>query len=550
MEEEIIENLVGNQVSRAERLQRRLAALTEEEPKKYIRRKYKPSPQKKHPIDGRGQWRKVRRIRESEAEIEKNTWRLFNKQDILDHQKYNTKSFMDPDWRASKDDIEAMNQEEEEEISEEDGVSSRDEQLQDPVTRHQKLFESNLAPKIYQRKFKHPPPLEVRSDDDEEESEEEAKSYDSEEDNNSSETSISESQEEDSRYVKVSSVRQRYNNRRSNTAATFEKLKESKLGTTTSRRMPTKSLQAKLKKQHNSKVQARVAISRILKSQPQKFKELAIKAKNEKSIQSQPRTEGKSYTSISKTPKRKFITRHERMISRTYPKRRPCKVFDFDFDDQGRKVIEDLGLNYHFKINKIQMPSKKVAEKKESKIKDKKVTPKARSKSRTSSVAKLSKREPSNTHLKKAGRPLSKNENSRSKSKKANPISSKGNGIQKQARRPNKQQEVSGTTSPAKHGLGHLFDIKHSNLKPLSKKEKASISDEYLAIRKIAEKEDLKEKPWGKFKFAVKKDPAHKFVKRERSREAEKYTKGQPIVHNMKSFGNLGWVPYEDDYTN
>jgi hypothetical protein len=58
--------------------------------------------------------------------------------------------------------------------------------------------------------------------------------------------------------------------------------------------------------------------------------------------------------------------------------------------------------------------------------------------------------------------------------------------------------------------------------------------------------EDAKEKR-GKFRFAFKKgEKSAPKVPRERSREVEKYVKGQPIKHSCLALSNLSLLTYKD----
>jgi hypothetical protein len=542
-EPEIEENII----SRSERLRRRQAIQNQEQSKNY-QRKYKPSPEKKLPRDGRGQWRRMRKMRESEAERERNSWRLFDKEDVANHENYNRLMNRDPDWMVTQDDMEAIEHDQnDDDLQEEDEyISSNEESYLDPATRHQKMIKESIAPKIYQRKFEHPPPLkDVSSQDDYSSNQEEIVS----DSDSYSRVSLEEescSEEEngnDSRYP----LRCKYSRGRCTTSNLTKRRKESlnKVGFTMRTRNSKHRQPIQKKKKMARKIRVRKSASQNNKSI--KIPQYSFPAKKESKINvdEQPSTSTRLKMVSTKYQKMKS---NQGIEGRKYPKRRPWKIIDFGFDDQGKKFIENFESNCYFNFNK-QMTAKKVAGSTVNKSKSKKPQKQVVSRSVSASATKSAKKVKSNSKPSKTG-PTKKlvRSDSVSKNKTAGIQAGRKIGNKKQQCESRKIKDNSRTPSPAKHGIGHLFDIHHSMLKPVSKKQKSLEADEYMAIRKIAEKEELNDAPRGRFKFAMKKGPAKKFEKRERSREVEKYVKGQPITHNMKSFGNLGWVPYEDEY--
>lgn len=481
-----------NKVSRSDRLRQRQAQMESIRGQGGI--KYKPSPVKKEPKDLRGQWRRIRRIREAARELDQDSsWRLFDKKDISSHE--NVSSLLE--------------------------LAKSSSEFVDPVERHKRLESGMEKPRFYDRKTKMAvETLPLAESDDEWQEDEEFSEEEQSDDEVSlhSENSSDSEQLEDSRFEEESSesfVSSKELEDESNGDSDFKHITRNNKPISKTRRIPHKLA--------------------IPKSLPVKKRGVIAKKFHEKKV------------AYKKTP---FIQNHlpPAKISRVksiqqepIAKRQPKKVIDFDFDNSGKKVVIIEQTPKINKNNLTEMPRVKVAGKKQDQKKQRSVSKSApkskeikRSVSRKQNKGKTTSKTPKIAKEKQAA-------NSRGKSKSAIKTTSK-------TTKATRKTQARGSESPIKGGIGNIFQVDHRVLKPLSKKEQKSHHDEHLAIRKIAEIEDAKEKK-GKFKFGFMKGPKQNPVQkvpRERSREMEKYVKGQPIRHSTMALSNLSLLTYKD----
>lgn len=546
-ESEPDETMIENNISRQERLKRRLNMVEEAADQRPLPKKYKPSPEKKIIKDNRGQWRRLRRMDAARTEIERDSWRLFDFEDVKNHSKYDERRLSrDADWAATKYDLDAMQADEDaEDEIEGQPMTPQTYEIDNPVERHNRLLNGNVEPRFYERKFKHPSPIKsIRTESNyEDDSEEEINALEGEEEANecdkneltgaecklaqwsiSSKKSAKSFESSPYNYSSLKIAKRRQNQRFNTKQKVNRKIKET---------ISNKSSSSKIKFKKQLAVKAKAPSKRgIIYNQTRRTHISQFKHQNMKS-----------------TPYTEIATSEQRI----YPKRKPCKIIDFDFDNQGKKIIQEQLSNYH---NLLKMPAKKVAARSNSRTEQSKEKKPAASRSRSVAPTKPSKLAPKITIQKKNSKNTKVASSAKDSRSKPIPVKSQravlksiGKKIDnkskdKTPKRQRQNKNSSASVSPAKHGLAHLFDIHHKKLKPHTKKEKALRSDEFTAVRKIAEQTDRIEQ---RKRFGFKMGPAPKVAKRERSREQEKYVRGQPIEHKTMSFGNLGWFNYEQN---
>lgn len=487
-----------NRVSRSDRLRQRQAQL--EGIRGPAGLKYKPSPEKREPKDLRGQWRRIRRIKEAAKELDHDSsWRLFDRKDISSHE--NVSSLL----QLAKSSTEFV----------------------DPVERHKRLESGIEKPRFYDRKTKMAVESLPSPESDDEWQEEDDECY--EEEQSDDEVSLHSENSSESK--------EEYNHIEENSSESYRSSEE---------------LEDESEEEPEFKkiIRNYKPISKTRRAPPPKIIVPKGPAKTtgrrfiEKKIHEKKVTQNKiSHVSASKPVAKKAqislpsnLNQGERLS-----KRQPKKVIDFDFDNSGKKVVI---IEQSPKINKkylTDMPRVKVAGKSQEQKKNRSVS---------KSVSKLKENKRSVSRKQKKDKPATKTSKisktkqrgqSRGKSKSQIKTSSKSTKV-------SKKKQARGSESPIKGGIGNLFQVDHRVLKPLSKKEAKNHHDEHLAIRKIAEIEDAKENK-GRFKFGFMKGPKQKPVQkvpRERSREMEKYVKGQPIKHSTVTLSNLSLLTYKD----
>lgn len=508
--------------SRSDRLRQRQAIM--ESVRGPAGLKYKPSPVKKEPTAGlRGQWRRLRRIREEAREQQQNSWRFFDRKDVENHA--NKESLIQQAQRAT--------------------------QL-DPVERHRMQRDQVL---VYDRKKKKAVKPEDLSVQDDEDSEYEA--GDEEEDLSNQSQSLIEDDESGSSFN--DKPRHRKRNGRSYQESEEEDIDEEEYNYSyeesesleleeDSPVKPTRKQATRRPVFRANKTTAFQGLSNLTRVVEKKFEPVKKKAAVNKVVKAKKTVKHKSVRApMVKTTQRTISTHVETRL----PKRQPKKVVDFDFDSAGNKVVIPVDTSQFNKQILPDMPRAKKAGNSEKQTKGRSVsksTPKPttvqRSASKTKKISnKQTPKGVSQPKTKKEVQPkiaAKSKRNTQSKSK--TPV--------RNSRTPKKSTERKLSQSPVKGGLGNLFQLELKSLKGRSKKELKSHHEEMLQIRKIAEMQDSKDKK-GRFKFGFMRCPnppdRKSYLKdRERSREAEKYIPGKPIRHSLASLGNLNMMTYKD----